>query len=48
MHALLALLPAALILVPLILGRRPGEQALVRMIERRTRAPRRRGLPVAA
>ena len=41
MHALLALLPAALILVPLLLGHRPGEHALVRMIERRRR-PRRR------
>ena len=43
MHALLALLPAALILVPLLFGHRPGEHALVRMIERR-RQPRRRRL----
>jgi hypothetical protein len=41
MHALLALLPAALILVPLVLGLRPGERVLVRLIERR-RKPRRR------
>jgi hypothetical protein len=41
LHAFLALLPAAAILVPLILGHRPGEHALVRMIERRRRPARR-------
>jgi hypothetical protein len=41
MHLLLALVPAALILVPLVLGHRPGERALVRLIERRRRPHRR-------
>jgi hypothetical protein len=41
MRALLELLPAALVLLPLIFGLRPGERTLVRLAERRARRPRR-------
>jgi hypothetical protein len=42
MRALLELLPAAVILLPLIFGLRPGERTLVRLAERRSRQRPRR------
>lgn len=43
---LLYLLPALLIFVPLLLGRRPGEDAFTRIVDRARRAKRRVRLPL--